>query len=207
MKGDLPQNNYRPNEGVILSRTTIRPSFACGMVPILCNFIQFSGYTSHTPCAAMNFGLGHGSRCPVPNVKCVTLGPNLPWRHKKGRIFEILCLECQIFRGVTPKFVGCRSAELVFCTGRNPCRIEWNHPVFGNLFDTHTLCTPFHVWLLAAIKNSSSLCRQLPAVMAEFYLSLNHNISIAGTDSWHTFLFPSIPWNLGRSQYHDWVIC
>jgi hypothetical protein len=82
---------------------------------------------SLTPCAAMNFGLSHGSWCPVPNVKCVTLGPNLPWRCKKGRIFEIFRLECQIFEGVTPKFVGCQSAKSVFwVTGHNPCRIEWN---------------------------------------------------------------------------------
>jgi hypothetical protein len=45
----------------------------------------------------MNFGLGHGSRHPVPNVKCVTLGPNSPWKCKKGRIFEFFCLECRIF--------------------------------------------------------------------------------------------------------------
>jgi hypothetical protein len=70
----------------------------------------------------MNFGLSHGSRRPVPNVKCVTLGPNLPWRCKKGRIFVIFCLECRIFGGVTPKFVGCQSAESVFwVTGHNPC--------------------------------------------------------------------------------------
>jgi hypothetical protein len=79
----------------------------------------------------MNFGLGHGSRHPVPNVKCVTMGPNLPWRCKKGRIFVIFRLECRIFGGVTPKFVGCRSAESVFwVTGHNPCRIEWNSTVF-----------------------------------------------------------------------------
>jgi hypothetical protein len=94
---------------------------------ILCNFIQFGGHMSRTPCAAMNFGLGHGSRHPVPNVKCVTPGPNLPRRCKKGRIFEIFCLVCRIFGSVTPNFVGCRSAKSVFwVTGHNPCRIERN---------------------------------------------------------------------------------
>jgi hypothetical protein len=39
---------------------------------ILWNFIQFGSHASRTPCAAMNFGLGHGPRHPVPNVKCLT---------------------------------------------------------------------------------------------------------------------------------------
>jgi hypothetical protein len=79
----------------------------------------------------MNFGLGHGSRHPVPNVKCVTLGPNLPWEVPKGRIFENFRLECRIFESVTSKFVGYRSAESVFwVTGHNPCRIEWNCTVY-----------------------------------------------------------------------------
>jgi hypothetical protein len=96
-------------------------------VRILRNFVQFGGHASRTPCAAMNFGFGHGSRHPVPNVKCVTSGPNLPQRCKKGRIFENFRLECRIFGGVTPNFVGCRSAESVFwVTGHNPCRIERN---------------------------------------------------------------------------------
>jgi hypothetical protein len=98
---------------------------------ILYNFVQFGGHASRTPCAAMNFGLGHGSRHPVPNVNCVTLGSNLPWRCKKGRIFENFRLECRIFGGVTPKFVGCRSAELAnWVTGHNPCRIERNCTVY-----------------------------------------------------------------------------
>jgi hypothetical protein len=63
-------------------------------VSLLYNFIQFSGYASHTH-AAMNFGLGHGSWHPVLNVKCVTLGPNLPWRCKKSRIFEIFVLNAE----------------------------------------------------------------------------------------------------------------
>jgi hypothetical protein len=92
---------------------------------VLYNFIQFGSHTSRTPCAAMNFGLGHGSQCPVSNVKCVTLGPNLRWRCKKGN--EIFCLECQIFGGVIPKVVGCRSAKSIFWVmGHNLCRIEWN---------------------------------------------------------------------------------
>jgi hypothetical protein len=61
------------------------------------------------------------------NVKCVTLGPNLPWKCKKGRIFEIFHIECQIFGGVMPKFVGCHSAQSVFwVTGHSPCQIQWN---------------------------------------------------------------------------------
>jgi hypothetical protein len=36
---------------------------------ILHNFIQFGGHASRTPCAAMNFGFGQGSRRPVLNVK------------------------------------------------------------------------------------------------------------------------------------------
>jgi hypothetical protein len=62
----------------------------------------------------MNFGLGHGSRRPVLNVKCMTLGPNLPWRCKKGRIFVFFRLECRIFGGVTPKFIGCRMPNRYF---------------------------------------------------------------------------------------------
>jgi hypothetical protein len=110
---------------------------------ILRNFVQFGGHASHTPCAAMNFGFGHGSRHPVPNVKCVTSGPNLPRRCKKGRIFENFRLECRIFGGVTPNFVGCRSAESVFwVTGHNPCRTKlrstWliHHPYIGSVTET-----------------------------------------------------------------------
>jgi hypothetical protein len=83
-------------------------------VQILRNFIQFGGHVSCTSCAAMNFSLGHRSRRPVMNVKCVASGPNLPQRCKKGIIFENFCLECRIFGGVMPNFVGCRSAESVF---------------------------------------------------------------------------------------------
>jgi hypothetical protein len=107
--------------------STVRSAYS----RILRNFVQFGGHASRTPCAAMNFGFGHGSRHPVPNVKCVTSGPNLPWRCKKGRIFKKFRLQCRIFGGVTPKFVGCRSAESVFwVTSHNPCRIERNCAVY-----------------------------------------------------------------------------
>jgi hypothetical protein len=60
-------------------------------------------------------------------VKCVISGPNFPRRCKKGRIFENFHLECRIFGGGTPNFVGCRSAESVFwVTGHDSCRIERN---------------------------------------------------------------------------------
>jgi hypothetical protein len=121
---------------------------------ILCNFIQFGGHVSRTPCAAMNFGLGHGSRCPVPNVKCMTSGPNLPRRCKKGRIFEKICLVCRIFGSVMPNFVGCRSAESVFwVTGHNLCRIEQNCTVFW-IQSAWTICSPqIFIWVPKSPKN------------------------------------------------------
>jgi hypothetical protein len=43
------------------------------------------------------------SRVTAPSAEC-----------KMRRIFENFRLECRIFGGVTPNFVGCRSAESVF---------------------------------------------------------------------------------------------
>jgi hypothetical protein len=140
------------------------PPFAASLPPlksncrpnsvILRNFVQFGGHASRTPCAAMNFGFGHGSRHPVPNVKCVTSGPNLPRRCKKGRNFENFRLECRIFGGVTPNFAGCRSAESVFwVTGHNPCRIERNCAV----------CTaPWLTCELAKLAHVISILHTLP---------------------------------------------
>jgi hypothetical protein len=134
--------------------------------------IQFSSHASRTPCVAMNFGFGHGSWCPVLKVKCVTSGPNLPRRGKKGRIFENFCLVCQIFGSVTPNFVGCRSAESVFwVTGHNPCRIERNCTVPATSNTTnHTRGKSRGTWIpgaseacgpKAAMSNTKGLQRSL----------------------------------------------
>jgi hypothetical protein len=140
--------------------------------PLLCNFIQFGGHTSRTPCAAMNFGLGHGSRQPVPNVKCVTPGTNLPRRCKKGRIFENFRLVCRIFGSVAPNFVGCRSAESVFWVkGHNPCRIERNCAVHQHPYQI----LPFRgiAYLSCAAVVTSLFRRSAPCrVMIDTYLPM-----------------------------------